>query len=108
LLNDRYESHWKVLVDGRPDTLLRCNFIMRGVYLPAGQHTVEFRFQPPFKLLYVGLFAIGASLLILIGVIISSPKLVEESVVTVPEPEIKAVPVPTAKPSAGAPRKRKK
>ena len=108
LLNDRYESHWKVLVDGHPDTLLRCNFIMRGVYLPAGQHTVEFRFQPPFKLLYVGLFAIGACLLILIGVIISSPKLVEESVVVIPEPEIKAVPVPTAKPVTGTQRKRKK
>ena len=37
LLNDQYDPHWRVTVDGKPAPLLRANFIMRGVYLPAGR-----------------------------------------------------------------------
>jgi len=47
LLNDKFDPHWRVLVDGKPEELLRCNFIMRGVYLTPGQHTVEFKFSLP-------------------------------------------------------------
>jgi len=65
LLNDRHDPNWKVSVDGRPETLLRCNFVMRGVQLPAGRHTVEFRFDPPYHLLYVSLSGIGLGLLLL-------------------------------------------
>jgi hypothetical protein len=45
LLNDQYDSHWRVTVDGKPAPLLRANFIMRGVYLTAGEHNVEFQFR---------------------------------------------------------------
>ena len=55
LLNDRYDSDWKVFVDGKPETALRCNYIMRGVYLAAGQHRVEFRFEPPATMFYISL-----------------------------------------------------
>jgi hypothetical protein len=53
LLNDQYDPNWSVTVDGKPAELMRCNFMMRGVYLPAGQHTVKFDFIMPHKLLYV-------------------------------------------------------
>ncbi len=43
LLNDRYDPNWKVQVDGKPAPLLRCNYLMRGVYLTPGEHKVEFR-----------------------------------------------------------------
>ena len=50
--------NWRVTVDGKPAELLRCNFIMRGVYLPApGRHTVEFSFSLPHQPLYVTLAA---------------------------------------------------
>jgi hypothetical protein len=55
LLNDKYDPNWKVSVDGRPAPLLRCNFIMRGVEVPAGSHVVEFRYLPPVNALYVSL-----------------------------------------------------
>ena len=42
LLNDKYDPNWKVLVNGQPATLLRCNFVMRGVQLPAGTRTFDF------------------------------------------------------------------
>ena len=58
LLNDKYDEHWRVTVDGQPATLLRCNFIMRGVFLPPGAHTVEFHFRLPHKPFYVTLAAI--------------------------------------------------
>ncbi len=69
LLNDHYDPHWKVTVDGQPARLLRCNFIMRGVYLDQGNHTIEFRFQPPLGPLYLSLAAIGAAV-VLLGVVV--------------------------------------
>ncbi len=65
LLNDKYDPNWKVRVDGRPETLLRCNYLMRGVFLQPGEHTVEFRFAPPTNGLYVSLAAIGVGLVLL-------------------------------------------
>jgi uncharacterized membrane protein YfhO len=58
LLNDKFDPHWQVLVDGKPAELLRCNFIMRGVYLTPGAHLVEFKFTLPNDPLYVSLAAI--------------------------------------------------
>jgi hypothetical protein len=69
LLNDKYDPHWRVLVDGKPAELLRCNFIMRGVYLPAGQHAVELQFRLPTGPLRVTLAAIVTGIF-LIGLLI--------------------------------------
>lgn len=73
LFNDHYDPDWHVFVDGKPQTLLRCNFIMRGVYLTAGAHTVEFKFQPPYRLMYVSLTALALAVLVLILVLLPSP-----------------------------------
>ena len=62
LLNDKYDPGWHVAVDGKPAELLRCNYIMRGVYLPAGAHTVEFQFSLPNKLFYVTCAAVFTGL----------------------------------------------
>ena len=64
LLNDKFDPNWRVFVDGKPAELLRCNFIMRGVYLMPGAHTVEFQFGLPTGLLYVTLTAMGAGILL--------------------------------------------
>jgi hypothetical protein len=50
LLNDRFDPQWSVTVDGKPAPLLRCNYIMRGVQLPAGAHMVRFTFRIPLGL----------------------------------------------------------
>ncbi|HWQ91162.1 MAG TPA: protein kinase, partial [Clostridia bacterium] len=55
LLNDRYDPQWTVTVDGKPTSLLRCNYLMRGVHLPPGTHTVSFSFRIPFGLPFAGL-----------------------------------------------------
>jgi hypothetical protein len=60
LYNDRYDSHWAVTVDGKPVDLLRCNFIMRGIYLQPGQHTIEWN----FSMLDRSMFVTGAAFLL--------------------------------------------
>lgn len=69
LLNDKYDPNWEVRVDGKPAPLLRCNYIMRGVQVPAGEHTVEFRFAPSLVGLYVSVAAVvvGIGLLCFLG-----------------------------------------
>jgi hypothetical protein len=64
LLNDKYDPGWQAVVDGRAAPLLRCNFIMRGVWLTPGLHTVEFHFRLPCQNLYVslGVIALGLGL----------------------------------------------
>ncbi len=64
LLSERYNSKWQVTVDGQPARLLRCDFILRGVSLPPGKHTVVFHFAPPLTALYVSLTAIGIGILL--------------------------------------------
>ena len=64
LLNDKFDPNWSVFVDSKPAPLLRCNFIMRGVYLVPGTHTVEFQFKLPEGPLYVSLTAIGIGILL--------------------------------------------
>jgi hypothetical protein len=73
LLNDKYDEHWRVTVDGQPAPLLRCNFIMRGVYVPAGAHTVVFRFALSHKPLYVTLAAMVVGVL-LCGILLASTR----------------------------------
>lgn len=70
LMNDRYDPNWTVSVDGKPALLLRCNYLMRGVPLDKGEHTVEFRYAPPDNSLYVSLGTILLGL-ILIGIVVA-------------------------------------
>jgi hypothetical protein len=46
VLVDAYDPGWRVLVDGRPDHVLRANVAFRAVALPQGAHHVEFRYRP--------------------------------------------------------------
>jgi hypothetical protein len=53
LLNDKTDENWRAWIDDKPAGVLRCNYIMRGVFVPAGHHTIEFRFLAPLQWLYV-------------------------------------------------------
>lgn len=67
LWNDKYDPQWRVTIDGKPGAVLRCNFLMRGVAVPAGEHTVEFQFRTAIQPLVVSLIGIGAGLLLALG-----------------------------------------
>jgi hypothetical protein len=64
LLNDRTGDWWNVYVDGKEAPLLCCNYIMQGVFVPDGHHTVEFRYQPPLKFLYISVAALVIGVLL--------------------------------------------
>jgi uncharacterized membrane protein YfhO len=64
LVNDKFDPTWRVSVDGKPAELLRCNFIMRGVFVPPGAHTVEFQFSLPHGPMYITLITMGTGILL--------------------------------------------
>lgn len=62
-----YPDGWQVTIDGEPAELGRANYILRTMYVPAGKHTIEMRFDPKSLHATEGI-AYGALALLVIGV----------------------------------------
>lgn len=41
-----YPKGWQITINGEPAEMLRANYTLRALPIPAGQYTVEFRFDP--------------------------------------------------------------
>lgn len=46
VFTDLYYPGWTADIDGRPADILRANFAFRAVSVPAGTHTIRFRYRP--------------------------------------------------------------
>jgi len=41
-----YDKGWNAYLDGKKADYLRVDYILRGMPVPAGEHTIQFRFEP--------------------------------------------------------------
>ena len=65
-----YPDGWHVTIDGQPAELACADYILRTMYVPAGQHTIEMRFDPTSLHVTEGI-AYGALALLVIGIIVA-------------------------------------
>lgn len=68
VFSEIYYPGWKATIDGHPAEIGRANYILRALYVPAGKHTIEMRFDPTSLKITEGI-AYGSLVLLLIGVI---------------------------------------
>jgi len=59
---------WEATIDGQPADLIRTNYLLRGLRVPAGQHTITMTFAP--SSFFTGkAISMVCSLLIILGLI---------------------------------------
>ncbi len=102
LLNDRFATDWKAWVDQKPAPIMRCNYLMRGLFLTPGSHRVDFQFKPSLKTLYVSLCAFGVGLA-LAGYLVATRSSAPATAAAAPKPSPSPAPPSPAKPNPHSP-----
>jgi len=74
VLSDAWYPGWQATVDGRPEPVYRANYAFRAVYVPAGDHTVRFTFEPLWWKIGLGVSGITLLVLLLWGLRIAKRK----------------------------------
>ncbi len=64
ILSEAYHPEWRVYVNGRREKIYPADHLLRGVFLPAGRHSVRFVFHP--LSFYLGLATTAATAIIIV------------------------------------------
>ncbi len=64
-----YDKGWNAFIDGKTTKYLRADYILRAMVIPAGNHKIEFKFEP--KVYYTGRnISFAGSLILIISLIV--------------------------------------
>ena len=64
-----YPMGWQLEIDGKPQDILRVNYILRGALLPAGKYRIDFSFEP--KVVQRGTLLRGTTLILFVVLLFS-------------------------------------
>jgi hypothetical protein len=70
VLSDMFYPGWRATIDAAPARIIRTDYVLMGVELPPGRHTIEFRYVP--TRIYLGAAVTGCSLLIVLALFAGS------------------------------------
>jgi uncharacterized membrane protein YfhO len=69
-----YPAGWKAYLDEIEIPIHKTNYVLRGVEVPAGEHTISMRLEPTSFIWGSRLSWIGNSLILLLGVVAFIPR----------------------------------
>ena len=73
-----YKDGWNVYIDGKKSDYFRANYVLRAMEVPAGNHTIEFKFEPKVYKIGEGISLASSIILILLLVFVSFKELKQE------------------------------
>ncbi len=97
------DKGWQAYIDGQPTEHIRANYILRAMRVPAGKHSIEFRFDPPTFQRGKLISNIFSSLLLLglLGMAVyGGYQTMQQMKNQVPQPQAPQATTPTARPNA--------